>query len=138
MVIGERMRDLGLIPDRVLCSSALRTRETLLGVLPAILPAMPADAAIELSAGLYGASGSDYVGLIAGQAEAARTLLVIGHNPATQVTAGRLAGEGDRDKIADIARKFPTAALAVIDFEGDDWSGVVPGAGRLIDFIRPR
>jgi len=34
--------------------------------------------------------------------------------------------------------KFPTAALAVLDFNIACWKRLSPGEGRLIDFVRPR
>jgi phosphohistidine phosphatase len=34
--------------------------------------------------------------------------------------------------------KFPTAALAVIEFEVDRWDQVAPGTGRLRAFVRPK
>ena len=34
--------------------------------------------------------------------------------------------------------KFPTAALAVIDFPLDDWSKIHPKSGRLDRFVVPR
>ena len=32
----------------------------------------------------------------------------------------------------------PTAALAVIDFEFDQWRDIVPASGILVSFTRPR
>jgi phosphohistidine phosphatase len=37
-----------------------------------------------------------------------------------------------------IMEKFPTAALAVIDLDIDDWAAIRPGSGRLAYFITPR
>ena len=36
-----------------------------------------------------------------------------------------------------LAEKFPTAALAVIDFAAGPWSGLRPGTGALDRFITP-
>jgi phosphohistidine phosphatase len=35
-------------------------------------------------------------------------------------------------------RKFPTAALAVIDFEAKAWSAIKPGKGTLAAFVTPK
>ena len=37
-----------------------------------------------------------------------------------------------------LAAKFPTAGLAVLDFELDDWSKVGPGLGQLRLFMTPK
>jgi phosphohistidine phosphatase len=34
--------------------------------------------------------------------------------------------------------KFPTAALAVIQFDIDHWNELAAGAGRLRAFVRPK
>jgi phosphohistidine phosphatase len=34
--------------------------------------------------------------------------------------------------------KFPTCALAVIDFQIEKWRDVVPGLGELDAFVRPK
>jgi phosphohistidine phosphatase len=68
----------------------------------------------------------------------ARRLLLIGHNPAIQATALGLIGSAESRAAAKLAAKFPTAALAVIDFDARSWSGIRPGSGRLAVFIRPR
>ena len=36
-----------------------------------------------------------------------------------------------------MAAKFPTSALAILDFDADHWSEVDENAGRLFDFATP-
>src|SRR5437763_1428923 len=76
-------------PDRILCSPALRTRETLAALLPEIGEVNDVDFVEDL----YDAPG-DYIAALAANGEAARRLLVIGHNPAVQETAVTLTGSG--------------------------------------------
>ena len=45
-----------------------------------------------------------------------RHVLAIGHNPGLHALALDLIGKGDRDQLAQLAKKFPTAALAVFVF----------------------
>jgi hypothetical protein len=33
---------------------------------------------------------------------------------------------------------MPTAALAVIDLDIDDWASIKPGSGTLLEVIRPK
>jgi phosphohistidine phosphatase len=51
--------------------------------------------------------------------------------------AGLLAARGDRRARARMSAKFPTSALAVIDFEVADWSALGEGEGRLVHFVTP-
>ena len=49
-----------------------------------------------------------------------------------------LAGKGCEKGMQNLEEKFPTAALAVLEFDADDWRQVVPGKGDLKAFVRPR
>jgi phosphohistidine phosphatase len=124
-----------LRPDRVLVSPARRTRETLAGVLPGLGPPAPA---IVTVAGLYEPPTGNYQAAIAANGDDARRLLVVGHNPASHATALLLSGRGERMAFADLASKFPTAALAAIDFEAGSWTDIEPRSGRLAAFLTPR
>jgi phosphohistidine phosphatase len=50
----------------------------------------------------------------------------------------QLVGSGDSAARAQLQAKFPTAALAVIDFEAPRWSDLATGKGELLRFIVPR
>jgi len=63
---------------------------------------------------------------------------MIGHNPGIQELANLLMASGDIDARQRLLEKFPTAALAVIDFQIDDWSALAPHSGRLDRFVSPR
>ena len=45
---------------------------------------------------------------------------------------------GDVEARQRLIEKFPTAALAVIDFPLDDWGKLHPKSGRLDRFVVPR
>lgn len=121
------------LPDRILCSSSRRTRET----LAALLPHLDTNTHIIITDNVYEDETGDYIDVIGDFGDEANVLLVIGHNPTMQATAELLTGEGDPDARARMAVKFPTAALAILDFRGGDWSGLEPGSGTLNAFIRP-
>jgi phosphohistidine phosphatase len=133
-LMGRHMADHALIPDRVLCSAARRTRETFGG----ILPFLPGDFEARFLGGIYECSSETYLPLIRRHGEGARRLMLIGHNPVIQETAISLIGRGNPDLAGAIAEKFPTAGLAVIDFDGDGWADVKPKSGRIVAFFRPR
>jgi phosphohistidine phosphatase len=132
-MVGEHIARHQMAPDRILCSSSRRTRETLAG----LLPWLGGECDIRLTRVLY-EPRETYAGSIASLGLTARTLLLIGHNPAMQETAGALIGSGNQALAAEIAARFPTAGLAVIDFDIASWRDLRPGTGRIVAFFRPR
>jgi phosphohistidine phosphatase len=56
--------------------------------------------------------------------------MLIGHNPGLEDLVLALAGPGA------VGEKFPTAALATLAVPA--WSEIEPGAGELLDLVRPR
>ena len=60
----------------------------------------------------------------------AGTILLVNHEPTCSTLVERLTGEH--------APGFPTAALARIDLDVDDWSEVRDGCGTLAWLVRPR
>jgi phosphohistidine phosphatase len=125
------MAERGLQADRILCSPARRTRET----LAALLPHLADETRIAITAELYEPPTGDYRAAIARRGADAKTLLLIGHNPAIQLTALALAADGSAK--TEIAEKLPTGALVVLDLPAPDWSGLKPETGRIVLFLKP-
>lgn len=134
VTMARYIRDNRLLPNLVLCSTAQRARET----LALLLPSMPQEAHIQLISDLYWKSEDGYSTLIRKHGGRAQNLMLVGHNPATEDTALDLAGTGAPEAMADIQEKYPTAALAVIDFDIADWSELGSGTGHLERFVKPR
>lgn len=132
--MGEAIAGRGLLPDHVLCSPALRTRQTLARLEPQFVPGTR----IDFIEDLYSGDERTYAGIIQRAAGDAARLLVIGHNPRTQATAVALVGKGERAERIRLAAKYPTAALAVIAFEDGPWNRIAAGSGRLEAFVTPR
>ncbi len=133
-LIGGYLERHRLAPDRALASTAVRTRETWILLAQAL--ARPVSA--EFDERLYSAPPDAILDVIRAAPPAALALIVIGHNPGLQALAAALAGTGDSEMRQRMAEKFPTTALAVIDFAIDDWAALRPGGGRLVHFIDPR
>jgi len=129
--IAARIMEPALLPDRILCSPARRTQETL-----APLAVRLGDRVVTLPE-LYEQSEGHYLVPIAENGDAVERLLVIGHNPAIHATALALLISSDRSGRGSIADGFPTGALAVIECP-EGWSRLRPGTGRLVAFIRQR
>jgi phosphohistidine phosphatase len=133
-LMGGYMARHSLVPDRVLCSPARRTRESWAG----IAAKWPADMDVVFDQRLYEATPQTVLSIVRDQDDAARTLLVIGHNPGLQEAAELLIAAGDVELRERLREKFPTAALAVIDFTIDKWSSIHERSGRLDRYITPR
>ena len=124
-LIAEAIEERGFRPDRILCSPALRTRETLAALVAHL---GEEDIEIEITHALYEPHSGDYRGVIAEQGDAAGTLLVIGHNPAIQATAVQLA---DGRRYPDRRRnrgEIPDRGARRPRFPG---AGLVEASGRV-------
>jgi phosphohistidine phosphatase len=143
--IGRWLRDGGLLPDQVLCSTARRARETWqltragLGTSPTV----------SFDGRVYQASADQLLDLIRRTPPAARTLLVVGHDPAIPELALLLAaavpsaradagsGTAQSAMLDRIRAKFPTAAVAVFEFTRN-WDQMARRSARLTCFMPPR
>lgn len=126
----------GYAAARILCSTSLRTVQT----VEAILAATPAP--VDYLPGLYLAPPGRILALAQDAAEADTVLMLVGHNPGLEQCAALLAREPVRPREQHrhdvMDEKFPTAALAVLDFNITSWKKLSPDTGRLVDFVRPR
>ena len=124
-----------LRPDVALISTARRTQETwklATGVFGAI-------GSTNNQEELYLASAGEILDQLAGVADSFETAIVVGHNPGLESLSHLLAGPGsDATAVDDLRRGFPTAALAVFELAGDNWSSVNSDGTRLVEFVRPR
>jgi phosphohistidine phosphatase len=140
-VMGRWLRTAGHIPDQVLCSTARRARETW-QLAQARLSAAPP---VSLDEGVYQGSATQLLDLIRRTPPAVGTLLLVGHDPAIQELALTLAattltarpGAAPPDALDRMRVKFPTAAIAIIEFSGN-WDQLGPRAARLTRFVIPR
>jgi phosphohistidine phosphatase len=87
---------------------------------------------------IYDASPERLFRLVETADPAASCLLILGHNPGLHELAVALTATGDIDAREQLQEKFPTSALAVLDFAFKDWSDLHPQSGRLDRFVSPR
>ncbi|GAA1187080.1 histidine phosphatase family protein [Streptomyces hebeiensis] len=132
-VAGRRLADTGIAFDLALCSTAVRTRET----WKLAVQELPQRPRTVYEDRLYDATPGDLFALLNEVSDDVNDLLLIGHNPGTHALADALSGESQGDAIARMTRSgFPTAAFAVISFDGS-WKSVEHGVGRLVEFWTP-
>jgi phosphohistidine phosphatase len=132
--MGAYMARHALVPDLVVASPATRVNET----LDHILPAFKNPPKIRQDERLYEAGADTLLAVIKETPKVVHSLLLVGHNPGLAELASLLIAAGDVEARQQLIEKFPTAALAVIDFPLDDWGKLHPKAGRLDRFVLPR
>ena len=133
-LMGALMRREGLRPGHILCSPAVRTRET----LDLVRAAHPALGEPEFQDRLYHATPVMLLRAVHEAPKTARHVLLVGHNPGLHQLAVWLMGSGLPSRRRLLEAKLPTGALVVLTFDASHWAGVRPGTGHLRLFARPR
>lgn len=122
--VGRWLGGHDYLPDTVVCSTAQRTRQTWDLVAAKLGGAAPT---VTFEPRAYGASPQTLLYLVQELTPATRTALLIGHNPGISELASALA---------EAPLSFPTAAVAVLEFDGD-WSDLEPGRAYLANYVTP-
>ena len=137
-LMGRALDTKVYIPKLVLCSSARRTTETF-EYLVAELMKKPL---VELTKSLYLAPPAQILALLRKTIDEAAAVMMIGHNTGIEELAMRLArkpqSKDEARRFENLRGKYPTCALAVLDFDIESWNKAAPGSAALTDFIRPR
>jgi phosphohistidine phosphatase len=122
-------------PELILCSTALRTRQTLAPLVKLMeAPAPP----IALEKALYLAPEDVLLAHLQAVADAVATVLLIGHNDGIWHLAEALAGSGPADAMAALREKYSTGTLATLRCPDGPWRDLAWGAAELVAFVRPR
>jgi phosphohistidine phosphatase len=113
----------------VLCSSAERARQTWDLVSDHLGDAVTDGQVVRYDPRLYGSDVTDLVEIIRETPADMEILALVGHNPGSGALVHTLIDQQDL--------RFPTSAVAVIEFRGD-WAQVAPGAGTLAGYWTPK
>jgi phosphohistidine phosphatase len=131
--IGAYMKTHGYEPDFAAVSPARRAVETWEEIAAELAAAPKA----VFDSRIYEASENTLLAVVHGIPRPCKSALLVGHNPGFALLANLLAGSGGKQARERLAEKFPTAALAVIDFDVKDWKDALPGEGKLREFVTP-
>lgn len=122
--MGDVLRVRGLVPELILCSTAVRAVET----ATEVIKASSFDGALEVRRGLYLAEPSAYLDVMTELEAGLDRVLVIGHNPGISELLQLLTGE-----VIDM----PTASVAHLELDVQALSEVSDRTpGRLVAFYK--
>ena len=134
--MARYLRRSGYTAQLILSSSSARTAQT------TELVAQELECEVEYREALYLAEPAKILAAVRGAPAAIPSLMMVGHNPGFEALATALAREPvrrkERARHEALEEKFPTCALAILDFDIGRWRDVAPGTGKLVDFVRPK
>jgi phosphohistidine phosphatase len=126
------LRRARIAPDLVICSTAMRARQTLDLIAKAKKPPK-----IVLEREIYGGAHLALWEQLWNLPESAKSVLLIGHNPALEDLALELAHADLNKLLASAGGKFPTGAMASFRFDGA-WETLEPHGAVLASYITPK
>jgi phosphohistidine phosphatase len=116
--MAHHFLDKKIRPDVILCSPALRTRQTL-----ALTGVAEHDAEVRYVEKLYGADADDVMAVVTRMPNHAKSVMVLGHNP----TMSDLVGQD-----------MPTCALATITVPTKHWLDAARSTFEVVDVVTPK
>ena len=132
--VGAWLKASGISPALTLVSDARRTRET----FDLLAAAFGGALAMRLEPRIYNATARTLLDLVRATPAKVPALMLVGHNPGLAELAMRLAGGGgDSQAEARLRAGFPTASVAILDFDANAWPDIAHGTGRLASFATP-
>jgi phosphohistidine phosphatase len=133
-LVGAYLARHGLVPGLVLTSSAKRAVET----LDLACAGWQAKPTVRKLKSLYLAMPREMLRRLQAVGKEPDCVMLVGHNPGIADLANWLCSQGEAEHRANLVRKFPTGAIAVIDFEVEDWGDADAETGRLVKFVTPK
>jgi len=127
--LGDWLASRGYEPEEVLCSTAVRARETWSGIAAAPLEVL---AQVRELPELYLAAPDQMLGVL--RSATGDCVMMVGHNPGIAEFAAMLPAWPPQ---TIEFRRYPTAATLVLDFEAASWRDIAPSKGSVLDFFVP-
>lgn len=133
--LGRWLADEGLLPDLVLVSTAVRTRQTTELVLQGA-GVVVADVPVWSSGSIYDGGVDATLQAVQEADDEARTLWLVGHQPVVGALTLELAEprRSDHGLIEALGSSFPTSGAAVLQTDVRSWSELGPDGARLVAF----
>ena len=128
---GEWLKEKGLIPEMLVSSAALRTRQTTTWVSDALGEKAPT---ASLDERLYNAPASALLTAINRTPAGVQSLMLIAHLPGVQDAALQLARpDSEYEALRDASYGYAPSSLTVFEVSSD-WDQLIEGEARLTHF----
>ncbi len=129
--MGRWMRLQGYLPQAIISSDSVRTRQT----LERLQSAAKAEAInVHFEHAIYMAAPETILTLLQTHPKAP-CVMIVGHNPAMEELVYYLCS--NQQQLAGYAKIMPTATLARFELP-DDWSDLGAGCGQLLSLTQPK
>jgi phosphohistidine phosphatase len=123
--IGRVLKSENPKPSLVICSPAVRTRET----IEIVLISAGLKAEVRYDERIYEAELRTLVEVVVEIDEATKAVLMVGHNPGMEALVQFLIGQ---------SQQMPTAALAKTTLASPTWNVIAEGKARLEWLVTPK
>lgn len=130
--MAEYLRRAKVAPEIVLCSTAMRAKQTLDPIAKQIKPPK-----VVFERGIYEVPERKLWRYLWALPENAGSALMIGHNPGLHALALALGDAEAHKHLPPLGGKFPTGALVSFSFDGA-WKELRPHGAHLLSFTRPK
>jgi phosphohistidine phosphatase len=134
VLVGSELKRRNVRFDFVVASPAARVRETLEGLFEGYGETLD----VSFDERIYETSEATLLEIVQGLPASSNSPLIVGHNPALERLVVELTHDDDRGFRNTAAKKFPTAAVAVIELRVSGWAEIAAGSGEIADLILPR
>jgi len=133
--VGRSLAEAEIAPEVVLCSDAVRTRQTWDLVRPGLGDVEPD---VTVTPDLYAADVAQVLALVGAVDERIRTVLVVGHEPIMSSVAEHLAGPGSESAaLRQVQVGVPTASYSVLESD-EPWDAWGRKTSTLLRLVRPK
>jgi len=133
-IMARYFRRGNIHPGLVVCSAALRTRQTLEGVRSGL----GESPVVRYYRDLYHAGPQTMLDRLRHTPDDERRVMLIAHNPGMHALAQRLVGHGAREDLGRLWENLPTGALALLVYNGEFWKDLDEGSCELHSLVVPR
>ena len=127
-MMGKRLKDAGILPDKIISSSAKRAAQTAKHIAKAL---GYAEDRIEWHDELYHCVPSVFEEVLYNVEDEVGTLFMVAHNPGISEFAGQISGNRD-------AADMPTCAVVGVNIDAEHWSDFLLAKKELFLMDTPK
>lgn len=131
--VAEALAARGMFPAILIHSGALRAKQT----AEIFASEWPRRVELQEDRGLYDATQGMLFASARALSDAHPSVALVGHNPALGELAVSLAGSGAYAELRRMAAKFPTSAVAALDFPVEAWDDIERKTALLALYLTP-